>query len=178
VKQVFLDYLGILWVLLLSSLTLIALVCYCNYNPLVDVMSKLGTGKGAIYFNIGLISSGHIGSIISYFRYKDFNKFLTVIGIITMSLLALVGWFPMPGYIHGVVSILLFSFVILFFLIYAILTRSRILIIVLFVIILFFFINIPLAEWIIFITGNVFIGITSTKFYYRKRSKYYKVQNI
>ena len=141
-------------------------------------MSELGAGKGAIYFNIGLISSGHIGGIISYFRYKDFNKFLTVVGIITMTLLALIGWFPMPGYIHGALSILLFSFVGLFFMIYAILTRSKILIVLLSIIILFFFINMPLAEWIIFVTGNVFIGITSTKFYYRKRSKYYKVQNI
>ena len=177
-KQTFIDFFGILFVLLFCSFTLIALVLHGYYNPFIDAMSELGAGKGAIYFNIGMISSGYVGTIMLYERYKWFSILLTISGVITTIALSFVGWFPMPTDLHGVFSGIMFTSMTIFFILYFILTKSRFVIAMLLIFIIFAFINIPLTKWIIFITINGWIGITSTKFYYRKKKRINKVQNI
>jgi len=177
-KQIFIDYLGILWVLLFSSLTLIALVLHSSYNPLVDAVSELGAGEGAIYFNTGMIIAGLLGSILAFERYKKFNKILTIIGIFTMISLAFVGIFPINNNLHGFFTGLMFCSTGIFFILYGILTRSHYIILMLIVNIVFIFISVSLAEWIIFMTVNVWMIITSTKFYYQKRKIYNKFVNI
>ena len=183
-KQTYIDFLGILFVLIFCSFTLISLILYCsyyNYNPFVnqyDVMSKLGTGRGAVYFNTGLIISGYVGTFMCYERYKNINKVLTIIGVISMCSLLLVGCFPMPIPIHGFFAALMFSTMWLFFLVYSIVERSLSLIFMLVLFSIFSFISMALTEWIIFFAVNGWIVLTSMKFYYKKTKMYYKVQNI
>lgn len=164
------DFLGILWVLVFSSLVLMALLFHGKYNILTEPISKLGNGGGEEFFNSGLIISGYLGSIMAYERYRDFSKLLTIVGIFTMQSLAFVGWFPINYNLHGFFTFLLFASMGLFFLLYAIKLKSFLTVAVLVAPIICVFINIPLAEWIVFITANVWVGITSTKFYYQKRS--------
>ena len=171
-KQSIIDFLGILWVLLFTSLTLISLVLNGYYNPFVDNVSQLGVGNGSIYFNIGMIIAGYIGSIMVYERYKNFNKLLTIIGIFAMNTLALTGWFPLNTNLHGLFTGLMFGGMGIFFLLYAILLRSRSMMLMLVTYLICSFICVPLAEWIVFITVNIWVGIKSTKFYYKKRSIY------
>lgn len=177
-KQIFIDYLGILWTLLFCSFTLIALVLKAQYNPFTDAVSYLGEGIGAHFFNCGMIFSGHLGSVIAYERYWKFNKLLSIIGIFTMTALAFVGYFPISQNLHGFFTMLMFAGMGVFFLLYAILLRSRAVALMLLIFAIFPFICVPLAEWIIFVTVNVWMFITSTKKYYQKTKLNNKVQNI
>ncbi|MHA1875143.1 MAG: DUF998 domain-containing protein [Promethearchaeota archaeon] len=165
-KQIYIGFLGILWVLLFSSLTLIALILYEGYDPFMYPISILGTGDDGIFFNAGLIIAGYLGSIMIYERYKNFNTTLTIIGIFAMNSLALIGWFPMTTKQHNVFTFLMFCSMVMFLLLYTILLRSDhsrpyygVLMMVLYVIC--GFISVTVTEWIVFITMNIWICVTS-----------------
>lgn len=177
-RQTFIDFIGILFVLVFCSFTLIALVLHGYYNPFKETVSELGAGNGSTYFNIGFIISGYIGSFAAYERYKKFNKPLMVIGIFTMNSLALVGWFPLNTDLHGFFTAMLFGSIFVFFLLYIVLIRSRFVAGMLLISIIFIFISLPMTEWIIFIAVNIWMSLTSMKFYYRKRKMYNKFVNI
>lgn len=126
-------------------------------------MSTLGAEEGWVYFNTGFIISGYIGALMCYERYKDFNKLLMIIGIITMVLLSFIGWFPIPYEEHGFFAIILFIFVGIFFSVYSILAKNFIAIIIIGSFLITLLICIPLSEWIMFIEVNTWIIFTSLK---------------
>lgn len=177
-KQTFINFLGILWTLLFSSLTLIAILLHSGYNPLVDFMSVLGAGEGAGYFNAGMIIAGIIGSILVYERYKNIKKILMIVGIFSMISLTLIGVFPMGTWLHEFSTVMMLGSMGLFFITYGIIRKSFYTIAMLVVFIVFAFINISLSEWILFVTVNVWILLASARSYYQKTKINNKVQNI
>jgi len=177
-KQTFINFLGILWTLLFSSLTFIAILLHSGYNPLIDFMSVLGAGEGAGYFNAGMIIAGIIGSILVYERYKNDKKILMIVGIFSMISLTLIGVFPMGTWLHVLFTGVMLGSMGLFFITYGIIRKNYYTIAALVAFILFSFINISLSEWIVFVTVNVWMLLTSARSYYQKTKSYKQVQNI
>ena len=167
-KQTFINFLGILWAILFSSLILISILLYNGYNPLENVMSVLGTGEGAGYFNAGMIIAGIIGSILVYENYKNVKKILRIVGIFSMISLSLIGVFPMGLFLHKFSTVMMLGSMGLFFIVYGIIRKNLYVIAVLVVFIVFAFINIPLSEWIVFVTVNAWIFLASARSYYQK----------
>ena len=143
-------------------------------------MSVLGTGEGAGYFNAGMIIAGIIGSILVYENYKNVKKILRIVGIFSMISLSLIGVFPMGAaeFLHKFSTVMMLGSMGLFFIVYGIIRKNLYIIAVLVVFIVFAFINIPLSEWIVFVTVNAWIFLASARSYYQKTKLYNEVQNI
>lgn len=145
-------------------------------------MSVLGNVKlnhdGAGYFNAGMIIAGIIGSILVYENYKNVKKILRIVGIFSMISLSLIGVFPMGLFLHKFSTVMMLGSMGLFFIVYGIIRKNLYVIAVLVVFIVFAFINIPLSEWIVFVTVNAWIFLASARSYYQKTKLYNEVQNI
>lgn len=164
-------FLGFLFVFVFYTFMLMALLSQ-EYNPFLEPMSNLGVGTKGIFFNLGLIFSGFIGSFVVYGRYNRISKILTVLGIFAMLSLSLVGFFPKPMILHGLITLMMFVGMSSFFIYYVIVNRSLTTLIMLILFIIFPFCNISLSEWVVFFSINGWIFVRSTKYHHEISKKY------
>ena len=164
-------FLGFLFVFVFYTFMLMALLSQ-EYNPFLEPMSNLGVGTKGIFFNLGLIFSGFIGSFVVYGRYKRISEILTVSGIFAMLSLSLVGFFPKPMDLHGLFTGMMFVGMSSFFICYVIVNRSLTTLIMLILFIIFPFCNISLSEWVVFFSINGWIFVRSTKYHHEISKKY------
>jgi len=82
---------------------IIAISLYPGYNLLYDMVSTLGVGPGADFFNYGLIFSGVFAAIFYVYLYLTFikeepnekiNKSTFIIAVISSLLMSSIGVFP------------------------------------------------------------------------------------
>jgi len=170
-KRTTIRLLGFLFVFVFYTFTLMALLSQ-EYNLFLEPMSNLGMGTKGIFFNLGLIFSGFIGSFVVYGKYKPISKILTILGVFAMLSLSLIGIFPKPKILHGLVTVMMFVGMTLFFICYVIVNRSLTTLIMLILFVIFPFCNISLSEWVVFFAVNVWIFVRSTKFHIEISKKY------
>ena len=170
-KRSTIRFLGFLFVFVFYTFTLMALLSQ-EYNLFLEPMSNLGMGTKGIFFNLGLIFSGFIGTLVVYGRYKHINKILTILGAFAMLSLSLVGIFPKPTILHGLFTGMMFVGMSSFFICYIIVNRSFATLMMLILFMIFPFCNISLSEWVVFFAVNGWIFVRSTKFHSKISEKY------
>jgi len=164
-------FLGFLFVFVFYTFTLMALLSQ-EYNLSLEPMSNLGMGTKGIFFNLGLIFSGFIGTLVVYGKYKPISKILTILGMFAMLSLSLIGIFPKPMILHSLVTVMMFAGMSSFFICYIVVNRSLATLIMLILFAIFPFCNINLSEWAVFFAVNGWIFVRSTKFHSKISKKY------